>query len=165
MQYYQYFQVNLFWQHLGTALRTLFAPPYPLAHDHLFPTLHSSPISLRLSSHSISQQIRPRQASYSHPRNGGTAVPVLPKGLSFSPPEYQPKPFETTCHLPLGLQQAHITVHSSPYMARSTSRLTWYQSARRCANSYTSSARKTPPNRSPSAMTTARSLACLASTR
>lgn len=54
---------------------------------------------------------------------------------------------------------SHITVHPIPYMARSTSRLTWYQSARRSANSYTSSTRQIPWKRPASAMIVASSLA------
>lgn len=59
----------------------------------------------------------------------------------------------------------HIAQHSIPYMALSTSLLTWYQSALRSANSYTSSARNTPPNRSPSAIMVAISLECRGSMR
>lgn len=60
---------------------------------------------------------------------------------------------------------SYMTTQSIPYIALSTLLLTWYQSALRCAYSYTSSARNTPPNRSPSAMTVAISLAWPASMR
>lgn len=58
------------------------------------------------------------------------------------------------------LIQLYISLHPMPYMARSTPFFTRYQSARRCANSYTSSARKMPRKRLPSAMMVASSLAC-----
>lgn len=54
----------------------------------------------------------------------------------------------------------YITRQSIPYIALSTLFRTWYQSALRCAYSYTSSARNTPAKRSPSAITDAISLAC-----
>lgn len=54
----------------------------------------------------------------------------------------------------------YITAHPNPYIALSTSLLTTNQSALRSANSYTSSARKMPLKRSPSAITAAISFAC-----
>ncbi len=76
-------------------------------------------------------------------------------------------PSSTASYITWCMQQVHrhayIKQHSSPYMALSTSFRTWYQSALRSAYSYTSSARKMPPKRSPSAMMVAISLACRAS--
>lgn len=93
-------------------------------------------------------------------------VQFLFQGIkSTTPTRPYPSSDSSITHIMYNSISFQITQHSIPYMALSTSLLTWYQSALRSANSYTSSARNTPPKRSPSAMMVAISLECRGSMR